>query len=119
MRTDEVLTCKCWNPTKLRISNTEHNRKRLFYNCSQVMFKEQCNTCHWCDDMTPLNTRHAEELQKLQVECALLYEENQNLLRMMASQEEKLNGEIKALRKRIELASAEGPMPRLQAWHLR
>ncbi|KDP44434.1 hypothetical protein JCGZ_16267 [Jatropha curcas] len=68
---DSEVKCFCGLPAKLRVSHTDRNPYRLFYNCPKS-YNAQCGFFHWSDESAETGDRHIDELNLIRDECIRL-----------------------------------------------
>ncbi|KAJ6985235.1 hypothetical protein D5086_018283 [Populus alba] len=91
---DACLECYCGRLAKLRVSNTNKNPSRLFYNCP-MRIDSQCGYFEWADELG--QAKHTKELNKIRLRCTQLQE------RLGDIQQQRDNDRIVWQRERSEL----------------
>ncbi|KAA8536248.1 hypothetical protein F0562_028726 [Nyssa sinensis] len=92
------LKCSCGLTVKLRISRTAKNPYRLFYNCPKG-FDDQCEFFQWCDEPSPTDDKHVDELNLVRNECIRLQQSIDDI------QQERNNDRSAWNREKTELTS--------------
>ncbi|KAK3035767.1 hypothetical protein RJ639_033469 [Escallonia herrerae] len=99
---DYLPECHCGLTAQLRLSRTDKNPYRLFYNCNKPYPKRKtCGFFQWCDEpsqtgdkiVDELNVKHAKELNLIRNECVQLHERSDKLRERLKSGREEWNKE--------------------------
>ncbi|CAN0927057.1 hypothetical protein LINGRAHAP2_LOCUS35669 [Linum grandiflorum] len=114
--------CDCGYPAKLRMSHTDKNPNRLFYNCHKF---NRCDFFQWCDEPVQTGDKHFDELTRYRHECNRIQdkyegalEEHANKRRkweiereLLVSEVNNVRAELDEFKKRAKLAGESDLMP--------